>query len=603
MKMRRFFTLVAVALAVPAQVRAGDALQETLAAIPGDAMAFIAVPNFKQLDTDYQKAIASLSLQQFVPPPMNSLISALKQRAPMLEKIDDDGSIIVVFMPATSLPELQTKQAIILSAKDPKALMEAMNGQPGEGGMWTVNLFGMPMYAIPSENRVIVSMMPDVAKSVKESKANIASQLNKQVLTAFDGLDLIIWIEGQKLVAAVRPLVEGMVLPMMTAQSGASGFEAKYNEYQVKNIKLAMDGLGSLTIGLALGDAGLTIRTASTTVPNSELAKRTRLKTTSESLLNGLPAGDYALSYGQIMDPAAMKQASGDLEFLFGAGADIEGVDKDKLKKLQNSVMDMVASLSGARGAFEFITPGPDGLFGATLILETGDAEKWLASLGDVSETGKEVALSAAKAHATKEGEDEKEVDEFFSAVTYAKDAETVAGIKTSHFKVDLEKIAKMNEADEEEIEEAQKIVGKDGLLFRVAAADAKNVVISFGGGEPRMSKFIAAAKENGAPLSKSAGVENVSKHLPKERNAVVYVAVDHIIAGVKRIQQYMEEEVLPIQMPALNAPAALAVTGGEGWAQYDIFLPTELLVAGKNAAMSMMGAGEQPADQPEEKQ
>jgi hypothetical protein len=121
-------------------------LKDTLAAIPGEAMAFIAVPNFKQLDSDYQKAVASLGLQPFVPPPMNSLVTALKQRAPMLEKMDDDGSIIVVH--AAAMPD-GDEAGGHLSAKTP-SFMEAMNGQPAEGGLWTVNLFGMPMYASPT---------------------------------------------------------------------------------------------------------------------------------------------------------------------------------------------------------------------------------------------------------------------------------------------------------------------------------------------------------------------------------------------------------------------------------------------------------------------
>jgi len=117
------------------------------------------------------------------------------------------------------------------------------------------------------------------------------------------------------------------------------------------------------------------------------------------------------------------------------------------------------------------------------------------------------------------------------------------------------------------------------------------------------MSKFITAAKQSGSPLAKTQGIEKVSKELPSERASVIYVAVDRIIAGIKSIQEHMDEEAFPIQMPPLNAPVAMAATGGDGWGRYDIFVPTELLVAGKNAAMGMMMGGQgqpPPADQPQ---
>lgn len=600
MKRRLIAVLVCVASALPIPARAADALKDTLAAIPGEAMAFIAVPNFKQLDSDYQKAIANLGLQPFVPPPMDSLVTALKQRAPMLDKMDEEGSIIVVVMPAASLPEMQMKQAVILSAKDPKALMEAMNGQPAEGGLWTVNLFGMPMYAAPTENKVVVSMMPDIVKAIKDSKESIAAALPKHAMGAFDGLDLIIWVDGPKLVKAVRPLIEGMVIPMMQSQAAAGGFQAKYNQYSIDNFKRMLDGLGSATIGVGLTDAGLDIRVASTAVPDSELAKRTKVKTTTDNLLTGLPAGEYAVVFGGIGDPEAIKAASGDLDQLFAIGADVPGLDKEKLDKLENVCTDLITSLTGSRGVFEFLTPGADGVIGLTIVLETTGADKWTGMLNDFAEMAKQLASSALKAQATKEGEDEKEVDELFAAITYTKEAETIAGAKTGHLKVDIDKIAAMNDADEEDIEEVKKLLGKDGLLFRVAAADDKNVVISFGGGEPRTTRFITAAKEKAAPLASDPGIQKISQHLPKERASVAYIALDHFITGIKRIQQHMEEEVLPIDLPALNAPVAVTMTGGDGWAQYDVFIPTEVMVAGKNAAMSMMGQQGQ-AGQPDE--
>jgi hypothetical protein len=195
------------------------------------------------------------------------------------------------------------------------------------------------------------------------------------------------------------------------------------------------------------------------------------------------------------------------------------------------------------------------------------------------------------------EAEEEAEnAEEMFAALTFDKDVETVAGVKVSHLKMDLEKVAEMQEADEDELEEFKKFVGKEGVLVRVAAVGDKNVVLTFGGGEPQAAKVIEAAKGNEAPLSKNAGIMKVSEQLPKEQAGVMYVSLDRMLTRIKEFQTHMDEEPLPIEVPRLDAPIAMSGTGGDGWGQYDIFIPMELLVAGKNAAMTMMGQQAPPA-------
>ena len=591
---------VALAAAFPTGIaQAADPLKESLSLVPADAIGFIAVPSMARLDADYQQAVGNLGLQSFVPPPMNSLVGAIKTYAPMLAGLDENGTLLVVIMPAASLPELQTKQALVIPTKDPKAMIEALGGTPAEGDLYSVTFFGQPSHAAIAKNNEVIAMMPDVVKAVKDSTAGIDTKLSANELGTLAGLDLIVWLDASRLLAIAKPLIDGLLMPMLAMQSGQSGLGAKSAEMNKQNIQMFFDGVGALTIGLALETTGLDLRLVMTARPGTELAKRTQVKPTSDPLLRGLPVADYLIAFGQTMAPEAVKSSVDDLKALLAVGGESEKIDKEKLAKFEKVITDAVTMISSARGMLEGLPAGPDGLFGLSLLVDTSDSKQWVGLIKDGLEMGKQLVTDALKDEAAG---DQETVTQALQALTYTERAETIAGTSVNHIKFDIDKIAEQQEVDEEDLEQAKKVVGKEGLLLRIAAVDNKQVMIAFGGGEPRAAKLIEAAKSAGAPLSETPGIKKVSPNLPKERASVAYVAIDHIIRTVQTVQKVLDEEVLPLQMPPVQAPIGLAGTGGDGWSQFDLFIPTDLMVAGKNAAMAMMGGGQAPG-QPAEPQ
>ena len=125
--------------------------QEALAAIPAEAVAFLCVPSIKNLDGDFRQAVTDLELQPFVQLPSNSLISLLRQKLPALEGMNDAGSFAFVVMPAETWPELTMKLAMIVAAKDPKAMIEAMEGTAQDNGLWNVTMFNEPAHGFLSD--------------------------------------------------------------------------------------------------------------------------------------------------------------------------------------------------------------------------------------------------------------------------------------------------------------------------------------------------------------------------------------------------------------------------------------------------------------------
>jgi hypothetical protein len=514
---------------------------------------------------------------------------------PLLEGIDESHPLAVVFMPVESFDQLSKSMVILLSATDPKAVIEAMQGQPGEGGVWTISLMGQPAYAAIDKNRLIVAPTAELAKAVKESKSGLDRKLKPKELRALEGLDVAIWFGGEHLTKLVKPWVDGVLVPMMMMQASGGAFQAQSAEMNKRNIEMLLEGASSIGMGLSLVNEGLGLRFIMTSRPGTEFANRMKVKCTAGTLLQGLPAGKYMLTMGQIIDPAAATAALKDLDPVFAMADDVESIDKEKVSQLKTLVADWAPLATGLRLSVEALAPGGDGLLGVSIIIDTTDSKKWLDHLAKAVDLAKQIIASAASGSAgaeTPAGETPAELDEdvkmFLDALTHNPAAEDLGGVKIQHLKFDL---AKIEEVEEEDLEEISKVIGKDGMVFRMAPVGSDKVILAFGGGKGYLTRLIDQVKKKDAPLDNDAGIKKVAPHLPKERGSVGYLAVDQIVEFAKNVMRALDEEVIPVQMPTLNAPLAMAGTGGDGWLQGDLFIPTELMVAAKNAGMMLAGS------------
>ncbi len=588
MRSRLGLFVLGLCVAFSPAVRAGDAMNGALASIPADVVGFVCIPSLQQLDSDYQQAVLNLGLQPFVPPPWNSPVAVLKQKLPMLEGIDEKGSVALVFMPAETVFELQMKQALLIPAKDPKAMIETMGGQAGEGGLWVINMMGQPSHAAIRGKQVIIAAQAEVAKALKETQTSIAGKLKPADLKALQGQDLVVWVDGDRLFKLLKPMVDGILVPMMMAQAGGGGFNAKSAEMNKKNMDMFFEGAASMSLGLALDGEGVGLRWAMTSKPGTELAKRTKMKNTDGSLLSGLPSAKYMAAFGQTVDPVQVEASFEQIDSLFSMADEVEEIDQEKLEQLKGILKEMLPMITGGRGMVEGLAPGPDGLFGASLVIDTTDGKKWLEQVGKLVDLAEQMLADAAK-HETADEDFKKWSSNIIEALSFDSEAEEVAGVKVGHFKFDLTKI---EDIDEEDLEDVTKVIGQDGVLLRMAPVDARTVAIGFGGGKTRMGTLIEQAKKKEAPLDGDAGIKKVAAFLPEKRASVAYVAVDQILAFIPNVMKALgEEEVFPVQMPKIDAPLAMAASGGDGWMQLDMFLPTELLVASKDAGMMMAGS------------
>lgn len=581
--LRKFLGLaLSMAVCTPA-ARAGDAMRDAVAQLPADAMAVLCIPSLKQLNTDYQQAIGDLGLQEMVPPPANSLLALVKGSLPVFAQMDESRPMALVVMPATNLMELNQKSALIVPVADPKAVVEGMGASAGEGGIYTGSMMGQPAFFALGEKSLILAPSEAMAKAIAAKPSGLDKVMKPDELKMLEGLDIVLWINADQTMKVLKPMIDGfMPMLLMSMQSTPGG--AKQAEATKKQIDVFVDGTASLSIGIALGKEALGLRMGMTSKAGSELAAQTKMKTTSESLLKGLPSDKFLAAFGQIVDPAHTEANMKHLDPYLDMLDSVESLDKEKVGQLKSAVKEIIPMISGARGVVQMMAGGSAGLFGIAMLIDTRDSAKFLELKGKAIEAAKGLASTANDPNI------DEEAKKMIAALTYQPGVEDIAGAKVGHLKFDLTQVPDM---DDEHRAQVEKVIGKDGMLIRSAAVDGQTVSITFGGGSEYMGKILESAKKKEAALEANPGITKVNAHLPKERASVVYVAVDQMVSGVGRFMKEMEEEELPVKMPALQSPIALSSTGGNEWSRMDIVFPTEVLKAGKDAVMGMMSGGE----------
>lgn len=563
--------------------RGGDPIVGAIASLPEDTMAFLVTPSLKHLDADYQQALVDLQLQAMTPPPFNSLVGALKSWQPALAGLDENGPIAVVFLPITNLMEINTHQVIVLPVTDPKAMLEGLGGKAGDDKVWDVTFVGQPSFATTADKRVYLCRSREVALKMASMKAGLDARLKPTELKSLEGLDLALWIDTDRLLKVLKPQIDMMTAMMVGMQASSGPFGAKQAESTKKQIDHLVEGMTSLLIGVSLDKAGLDLRLGTGIRPGSELAKQSKSRTTNEPLLRGLPADQFVMAFGTVLHPEYAGEAAKQIDMYAEMLTGLEGVDKAKADELKKLILDALGLPKAMRVSVEALPPGDNGVFAVSVIVETGDAKRSIDLQSKIIELGKSIA-SEVKVESAAD-----EVKVIASAVTFTADAESIGGKSIAHLKIDLSKIP---DVDEDDLEGVTKLIGKDGLTVRVAAINPSTTVTTVGGGAAYMERLIQSASKNEPALESIPSVKKSASAIPAERSGVVYVAADRLIGLINQAMKAVDEEELPVSLPAGTSPIAMASTGGEDWGRMDLFVPTDLMLAGKNAAMVMMGTG-----------
>ncbi len=544
-----------------------DTPAEALTKIPGNAISFICIPDPVGLDADIQSTLNKLGVAAMVPLPGGSVLKLLKMRVPAMENMADDHSFAIAMLPGEEIEDLKETQLILLPASDPESMLEAMDAELGDDEVWSVNVFGKDAFAMVRKNYVVIAKSEGMLSRADEADGAIADVLSETVAGQLSDLDVIVGFNAGDLANQIKPLLKEKFYPMLDAQAKTE-MEKKSTEINKRQIDRLVDGLELIVVGLRIEDQALALRMTGKCKKGSDLDKSVYLSTTGESLLTGLPKEAMALAMGQIMDKKQAQVQVDSLREMMEILRESDDIDTAKLDRLEKTLETWMMQSGGYAMSIVPLESDGHGVLGMTMVVNCDDSAAWLASMQDVVTQLKELAPEL-----------DENVAQYADAISLEDEGDGVMSLS-----MDLSEIG-----DEDSVEMAENILGAPmAISIRVAGDD--RVVFSLGGGERRAESVVEAVERTGSSAERADFEQKLNDLLPLERNSTTYLFVDQCVELARGIMAAIDEEDLPFATPDANTPIAVTSTGGDDWWTVELILPMEVIEAGRDIGLTMMG-------------
>ena len=526
---------------------------------------------------EMDQKLNTLVQQLNVPFPFQNPITMGLSMLGFISGVDNTGGAGIVILPAPSFQDMNNRAALLIPTKNLDDLLSIMEPEDVEPGIRKVMLQGQEVFVAQKANHALFSPSLDVVKAILASKTSLRSKLNAHQAKHYGKDDVVIWGNAEAITSsdtfkAVMPLLQ-----MMNVDS-----------------EMLMQ-MRTVALSLRITPAGISIGLYTEAVPETDMHRAMcSHKGGSECLLLGLPQGGHVVSYGVVSTKEASEMGAEMLaKFLDNPQVQALGLEPTKLARIKEMILSRLKLLRTLAVSVSGLPAGPDGLVSlAKVVGMDGDPQEGLTMFAELISLIKGGLVPQEEAAAA------------LAALEYKPGAETIDGISVDHLTFDLSKVAGDDPEKAEWVEEAtaviSKVLGKDGILFRMGVVDANHVAMTFGGGAERFKTVAALVKEKKTPLSEDGGIQRARKHLPATLDAEGYLAVDQLLNLIGAIAKAADQPMPPVSLGELNAPIGFATQPVEkGGSQVELFIPMELIIAVKDLGMGMMGGPGAPAHAP----
>ncbi len=596
------------AAALPAHAEPG-AVKDILRQIPADAWGFVAIPNLKA-NLDEKVNLISQTLGMTLPP----VTMMAAGQFGLTEGLNATGGFAIVAMEVKELG--QKGQVMIIPASDGDAIIRTLSetedeesGDKGggeerdeqvagpktkgperksaaddagaeadEAGLVRGKLMGQDVFLAKKGGYVLLGGSKKACSAVLKAKKSLAETIEKPRLALFSKSDIIISLAAHVWIDAFRDQLKGIV-GMMAMMSPEAGQVTE----QIESFIETLGDVTSADLCVTIAKSGVSLCAMATPRSGCEWAKTLKKATPRvESLLVGLPKDRFMLAVGYMTtESATLEKDTKDVaEKIVSALKLKEKVNKEKLDELAG-LMALGGKMTRQQAfSCSALPEGPDGIIAAAAVSKVNDSEEARKLIGRMVSIWKDLS-------------GDEEFKPYADLVEYQEAAETIAGTKVDHLRLNLKALVDSGEMDEEDLETLGKLLGPDGLLMRYGSVGGEQTVMTVGGGKAYFEKFVEAVKKGSEGLDADRSIAGVSKQLPEKKTGEMYLALDAILDCVQRVMTAMgEDEAIPFKLSQVNAPVGGSMTIDGGSGRMDLFVPMELVTAFKDAYMSSM-AGE----------
>ena len=525
--------------------RSPAAAPPILNAVPEDAWVVVTLRDLGGLDAKLARLINPL-----MPMPIRPLL-LLKAQLSMVEGIDESGTAAIALLPGVAGETEPTQVVMWVPTTDRTKLLAFLSPAPAEEGFEKVELRGQESYAgTHGRFTVLAGDLPVVRRAVREGPG-VASRFTAHQLARFEVNDVSIYLN----LAAIRTApVFGIISTGLSLLGIPPGDVERYRSVQVS---------------LRFEAEGVAIEVHSQT----ERAEENPPAQTDGSLLAELPAESFVLAVGMNIGGAGHDRSAPARLLL--DGLDRRGMlDSARKADLEKALEKMYADVTGAALSVVAMPEGSDGLIGLTKVIHTkGRAQTLAASFEElisVLRSGVFVDPTVATA---------------MQRITYTRNAETIAGTPVDHLSLDISGIQVVDEAA------IRKAIGTEGALVRMGVVDDHRLVATFGGGAERFAAAITALRSVEGSLAADPLIGR-SAAVKTKHHAEGYLAIDRALKLAADVTRAMDDPTVVPKMTPIDVPVSfLARRISPRETQIDVFVPTAVIVAVKQAAMEFVAS------------
>ncbi len=589
-------------------------VESVLSHIPADALGFVAVNKISQTTGNVETFLNNIGVGQMLPFQQmpNGMVDFLRMSLMLGEGFNADGGFAAVMLDPqqfgidlmkmmrgepTFAPDgtrIEPKLPFILFV--PGASAEAVFGNyPIEdaGPFKRITLRMGPMFSIQAGGYVALSPSPKallaMGKATKKASDVLSESQAKTIAESDLAIHLNMKIVGPIYVQFLKQMTEQMdqmsnAMPGMDFGKIMSLYSDIYCEILAQ--------IDTITMSLRFDPTGLLISENVRWDPESDWGKMVAACQPIEGeLLGNLPDLPYVLAMG------SASAGTTELERVIGLKmldkmlaseffADIPQETKTELRLLGDKMSGQVTASQVVIGG----VPEGAGVVGLVVVMNCIDAktvqglyagatpiyETLINSmLPDLEEGEKKLRLSYASA-AGKIGETP------YDTITISTD--------------DLDNL------DEDDREKLRKILGEDELRYRIASADEKTLVLTFGGADPLLAEALQTARTGGT-IQQSAAAAGALKHMPKKPIMLMLFNVSNLFELIGKGTQAIDPDAaFPFSITTPTPIAAGASVAGSEMlvvVHMPIDLIQEVVQKVMMRAMGFGGRHPQPQSQP----
>ncbi len=354
-------------------------------------------------------------------------------------------------------------------------------------------------------------------------------------------------------------------------------------------LPLYRDMIGQVSSVTAVGrfvDSGLVIEKLVDFDPQSDIGKMmAAFQPTGGPLLDKLPDLPYVLALGfsgtttlAEEDAESFSQRMFDLMISLPFYADL---DQETLQEFMDAAEKLDKQITG----FQMVAggaPAGSGVFGVAYVFEGSDAQAIKDGLAELVPIYESFIKSMPQLG--------PEIQEL--TLTYSEAAEMLGETSVDTIVISHPKMETMDEAEKAKM---VSFLGEDQLRIRIAAADEKTVVMTFGGASAFLAEAMEAASAGGT-IPTGEGTAEAMKHLPEGSAMVTLFNVGNLFEVINTGLQAVagEQAALPFAISS-RTPIAIGVGLDGSRLRGAMYLPNDLVGEGVGLAQMFMMGGMGP--------